>query len=274
MAMPSMTPSDLAHRIGMAEMPIIVDVRRRDAFEASERIIAGARWRDPDKAAEWGAALPAGRPIVVYCVKGKEIGDGACALLRALGRDAVVLAGGFEAFVAAKGPTLKKAALPKPWPNEPTRWVTRERPKIDRIACPWLITRFVDPNAEILYVAPDKVLAVAEAFGAVPFDIADVTFSHRGELCSFDTFLDLFGLEDRALRHIARIVRGADTARFDLEPQCAGLAAISFGLSASFVDDHKALAVGSAMYDALYVWARDVRDETHNWPARSAGKAA
>ena len=146
------------------------------------------------------------------------------------------------------------------------KWVTRERPKIDRIACPWLITRFIDPEAEFLYVAPSKVLAVAEAEGATPYDIPDVRFSHVGELCSFDAFLAEYGLDDPVLVQLAEIVRGADTSRLDLTPQSAGLYALSLGLSATFADDHEMLRHGMVMYDALYAWCLSCQGESHNWP--------
>jgi len=146
------------------------------------------------------------------------------------------------------------------------KWVTRERPKIDRIACPWLVARFVDAEAEFLYVPADRVLAVAEETGAIPYDIPGVELGHEGELCSFDTFLRKYGLDDPALRRIAVIVRGADTSRHDLAPQCAGLFAISIGLSALFADDHEMLRHGMVVYDALHAWAKHRRDETHDWP--------
>ena len=146
------------------------------------------------------------------------------------------------------------------------KWVTRERPKIDRIACPWLITRFIDPEAEFLYVAPSKVLAVAEAECATPYDSPDVRFSHVGELCSFDAFLAEYGLDDPALVQLAEIVRGADTSRLDLTPQSAGLYALSLGLSATFADDHEMLRHGMVMYDALYAWCLSCQGESHNWP--------
>jgi hypothetical protein len=144
--------------------------------------------------------------------------------------------------------------------------VTRERPKIDRIACPWLIRRFVDPEAEILFVPSADVVGTADRTGAIPFDIPDVAFSHEGELCSFDAFLKIFGLDDPALRDLAVIVRGADTGRLDLAPQASGLLALSLGLSALFSDDQEMLDHGMVMYDALYAWLRVARGETHGWP--------
>lgn len=146
------------------------------------------------------------------------------------------------------------------------KWVTRERPKIDRIACPWLIARFIDEAPEFLYVPAGEVLAVAETTGAVPYDIPGVEMSHVGELCSFDAFLAKHQLDDPALQQLAAIVRGADTSRLDLTPQSAGLYALSLGLSQNFTNDHEMLAHGMVMYDALYAWCRSCQDETHQWP--------
>jgi hypothetical protein len=146
------------------------------------------------------------------------------------------------------------------------KWVTRERPKIDRIACPWLITKFIDKAPEFLYVPSGDVLKVAEETGAIPYDIPNVEFSHVGELCSFDAFLKKNELTDPALQQLAKIVRGADTSRLDLTPQSAGLYAISLGLSKTFSDDHEMLKHGMVMYDALYAWCKDCQNETHNWP--------
>jgi hypothetical protein len=146
-------------------------------------------------------------------------------------------------------------------PAKPSKWVTRARPKIDRIACPWLIRRFVDPSAEFLYVPTERVFDVAKETGAVAYDIPGAEpFSHHGEKCSFDAFVERFELHDAGLQKLAVIVRGADTARLDLAPQCAGLLAISQGLSANFADDHAMLEQGMHVYDALYAWCRAQTD--------------
>jgi len=145
------------------------------------------------------------------------------------------------------------------------KWVTRERPKIDRVACPWLIERFIDDHAEFLFVPPGDVMGVARDTGAVPYDVEGVELSHVGPLCTFDALLSRYALDDPALQALAVIVRGADTARPDLAPQCAGLLAISLGLSRVFADDHEQLKHGFVMYDALYAWLREGRDETHSW---------
>lgn len=146
------------------------------------------------------------------------------------------------------------------------KWVTRERPKIDRIACPWLVARFIDENPEFLYVPSNKVATVAAETGAIPYDVPDVELSHVGPLCSFDAFLTKYGLHDPALGDLAIIVRGADTGHPELSPQSAGLLAVSLGLSRVFADDHEMLRHGMVLYDALYAWCREGRGETHGWP--------
>ncbi|MBS4050622.1 MAG: chromate resistance protein [Methylomonas sp.] len=146
------------------------------------------------------------------------------------------------------------------------KWITRERPKIDRIACPWLIARFIDAEAEFLYVSSDQVFTIAEETGAIPYDIPDAALSHVGELCSFDAFLNHYQLDDPALKQLAAIVRGADTSKLDLTPQSSGLYAISLGLSHVFKDDLEMLAHGMVMYDALFAWCQHCQAETHNWP--------
>jgi hypothetical protein len=148
------------------------------------------------------------------------------------------------------------------------KWITRERPKIDRIACPWLIGRFIDPDAEFLYVPAATLLEEAGRLGATPYDVPGVELSHVGERCSFDAFLLRYGLDEPALRQLADIVRGADTSRLDLTPQSAGLYAISLGLSLNFRDDHEMLRYGLVLYDALYAWCREGQAETHNWPPK------
>jgi len=154
------------------------------------------------------------------------------------------------------------------------KWVTRARPKIDRVACPWLIVRFIDVDAEFLFVAPNDVQRIAADSGAIPFDVEGVELSHAGPLCSFDAILAKYDLRDPALAELARIVRGADTDRLDLAPQCPGLLAISLGMSRLFANDHEQLAHGVVMYDALYAWLREAREEKHTWnPQRSAAAA-
>jgi len=262
----ALTPAELIARLGGAGQPLVFDVRRRQTVDAVGRMVAGARWRPHDKAAEWGRSLPAAADVVVYCVHGHEVSQAAAALLRSLGLKAGYLLGGFEAYTAAGGPSIGIGARPD-CDITPSHWITRERPKVDRIAVPWLVRRFVDPDAVIHYVAPDRVAAVAEEIGAIPFDIDGVEYSHEGERCSFDTCIARLGIADDALMHLARIVRGADTARLDLEPECAGLLAAALGISSAAADDRQALAAGMVIYDALYAWVRFARAERHNWPA-------
>ena len=149
------------------------------------------------------------------------------------------------------------------------KWITRERPKIDRIACPWMIAHFIDQAPEFLFVPKDQVLQVAQQTGAIPYDVSGVELTHVGEQCSFDTIMHKYQLKDPALSDLAVIVRGADTDRLDLAPQCAGLLAISLGLSRNFVDDHEMLEHGMVMYDALYAWCKHVREERHGWTQSS-----
>lgn len=159
---------------------------------------------------------------------------------------------------------ISSASISQLLQHSNSRWVTRERPKIDRIACPWLIRRFIDPRAEFLYVPAVQVLAVAKAAQAIPYDVPDVQFSHRGELCSFDAFLADFAIGDPALAELARIVRGADTGKPELTPQSPGLLAVSLGLSVNYPEDHAMLEHGMVVYDALYAWIRSARAEIHN----------
>jgi hypothetical protein len=201
-----------------------------------------------------------------------QLAEGAAAWLRHFGADAEVVEGGFEAWRDAGLPLVPVAALPTRSATGATIWVTRSRPKIDRIACPWLIRRFVDPSAVFLFVAPAEVQAVADRFGATPFDVEDVFWTHRGELCTFDVMLAEFGLATDPLSRVACIVRGADTDRLDLAPEAAGLLAVSLGLSRLYADDLEQLEAGMVVYDALYRWARDATDETHTWPAAKRAK--
>ena len=256
----SVSAASLYGRIGTAAAPVLIDVRRRPTFDDDEWMIAGAIRRPPDTVAEWGPALPKGRPVVVYCAHGLEIGRDTAASLRGIGLDARYLEGGIADWAERKLPLRKKVTAGE------HGWVTRERPKIDRIACPWLIRRFIDPEATFLYVPTEQVFDVARVTGATAYDIPGAEpFSHDGELCSFDLFLRIYGIEDAALDHLAVIVRGADTSRPELAPQSAGLLALSLGLSANFPDDHQMLEHGLVMYDAFYAWCRSCRGETHNW---------
>ncbi len=181
-----------------------------------------------------------------------------------------MLEGGIAGWKEALLPLVPLDKLPPRNAEGRTVWVTRSRPKIDRIACPWLIRRFVDPKAAFLFVAPSEVLSVAERFEATPFDVENVHWSHRGELCTFDLMVEEFGLGDAAMLRLATIVRAADTARLDLAPEAPGLLAASLGLSRMYANDLAQLDAGMALYDAFFRWCRDATDEKHNWPANKA----
>jgi hypothetical protein len=238
----SISAAALRQALRSGQAPLVIDVRRRPAFLGAPDMIRGA--------------LPRGLDLVVYCVHGREVSQG---VARALG--ARYLEGGIEQWDGEREVKPAGAA---------TRWVTRERPKVDRIACPWLIRRFVDAEAEFLYVPPGEVLHVASERSAVPYDVPEVEFSHVGGRCSFDAFVYRYGLRDPALEELAVIVRGADTNRPELAAQSAGLVALSLGLSARFADDHEMLGHGMVMYDALYAWCASTKDEVHSWnPGRA-----
>ena len=241
--------------------PLVLDVRRPADFDALPRLIPAALRRGPDLVVD-EFTPHARQAIVVYCAHGRAVSQSACRALREVGIDAVYLEGGYAAWEAAGLPSTHHAA---PLGGGPSRWITRERPKIDRIACPWLIRRFIDPRAEFFYVPTATVKEEARRLDAVPYDIPDVDFSHAGERCSFDAFLTHFDLHAPGLDRLATIVRGADTARLDLAPQASGLVAISLGLSANFTNDHAMLEQGLVIYDALYAWCRSGLAEGHDW---------
>ena len=268
----SISPKDLWNAIATQDSPLIVDVRRREAYAESSHLLPGAICRDAARAAEWATEFDVTRPIVVACKAGHEMSQSAAAQLRASNIDARVLEGGYEGWSKAGLAFVAKPELDRIAPRRPSIWVTRRRPKIDRIACPWLVRRFLDPQARILFVDPDQVTNVARETGGIPFDIKDVELSHVGERCSFDTMLKLFGLEgEPSLARLALIVRGADTARHDIAPEAGGLHAISLGLSAlAGDDDHGLLERGFVVYDALFAWLRFAAEERHNWPAKTA----
>lgn len=221
--------------------------------------------RPAGSVSDWSSALGT-QSAVVVCRDGKELSPGVAAWLRHSGTSAEALEGGATAWSANGYPLIPPSKVPRAGADGSTVWVTRARPKVDRIACPWLIRRFVDPRAVILFVAPSDVAAVTERFGATPFDLEGVFWSHRGEMCTFDTMVDEFGLSSvEALSRLAVIVRGADTARLDIAPQAAGLLAASLGLSRMYSDDLAQLEAGMLIYDAFYRWCRDAVDETHDW---------
>ena len=274
---PSISPAQLATLVGRADSPLLLDVRRTPVFEASPRLLPGALYCPPEQVAAF-AAREAPRSVLVYCAYGHGVGCEAAGVLSAAGWDARWLAGGIEGgepgvdndddialWRAAPLPRLRKRPELGVTGRGGSRWITRARPKIDRIACPWLIRRFIDPTAQFFYVPADAVFAQAERIGAVPYDIEGAPVSHEWERCSFDALLRLFELQSPALDALASIVRGADTDRLSIAPQAAGLLALSLGLSRLHADDHRMLEVALPMYDALYEWCLAGRGESHSW---------
>ena len=261
----SISSEKLSRLIGTVNAPTLIDVRTDEDFAAHPRLIPGASRRAHQDVQDWGPGLT-GQSVVVVCQKGQKLSEGTAAWLRHGGIAAEVLEGGHLAWTQAELPTVPADKLPKRDGRGRTVWVTRSRPKIDRIACPWLIRRFIDPTAVFLFVASSEVEAVAQRFDAAPFDIENVFWSHRGELCTFDVMVKEFGLSTPPLERLAAMVRGADTARLDLSPEAPGLLAASLGLSRMFDDDLEQLSAGMLLYDAFYRWCRDATNEPHNWP--------
>jgi len=277
----SVSPRAFNARFGRADTPLVLDVRRQPRFDESPRLMAGAQRCAPEDVAAFAASRTP-REVLVYCVYGHNVSEEAAATLQAAGWQARTVAGGMEGGQDGEDDPQAIAQW-RAWPplsfakradwgvtgEQPSRWITRERPKIDRIACPWLIRRFIDPRAAFFYVPTSQVLAQAQALNAVAYDIPGAPVSHVGELCSFDALLQGFDLADAALDLLATIVRGADTDRLDLSPQSAGLLAFSLGLSRLHAqDDHAMLEAALPLYDALYAWCRDrvaAQDEPHNW---------
>lgn len=244
------TPEELYELIGNAAAPVVIDARRREDFDADDVQIVGAIRRLPDQIDQWRHRISNGRHVVVYCARGNQGSQDVARALAAAGTDAAYLDGGIAAW--------RKRGLPTRRRTGPAsgQWVTRERPTIDRIACPWLVSRLIDPEAEFIYVPAATVLETAKRTGATPYDVANVEFGHHDDRCSFDAFIQVYGISDNALNRLALIVRGADTGRPGLTPESQGLLAISQGLKRTFADDHAMLAHGMVIYDALYAWCR------------------
>jgi rhodanese-related sulfurtransferase len=262
----------LARLIGTPKCPVLIDVCSDEDFACDPRLIPGAMRRPFATVRDWAHEFTS-YSVVVICQKGLKLSHGVAAWLRHAGIPADALEGGIMAWAQAGLPMVPANRIPSRDPQGRTIWVTRARPKIDRIACPWLIRRFVDPHAVFLFVPTSEVQGVAERFAATPFDIEgdNVFWSHRGELCTFDVMVEEFGLATKPLKQLATIVRAADTARLDLAPEAPGLLAASLGLSRMYADDLAQLEAGFLLYDAFYRWCRDATDETHNWPSKKPG---
>ena len=261
----SILPRETFRMLALARNPLVIDVRRKPAFEEAACYLPSAIWRDHGTVGDW--ASPCGsRQVLVYCTHGHNVSQLAVAELRERGIDASMLEGGIEAWRAQGHPVVAKSPFVDISSPAGTLWITRRRPKIDRIACPWFIRRFVDPRARFHFVEPDQVAAVAEERDAVAFDTEEASFTHSGPRCSFDAMLDHFCPDDETLRLLGDIVRGADTASFDQARQSSGLLAVALGISAMCEDDdHAALRRGLDVYDSLYAWACLARGETHRW---------
>jgi len=263
----AITPLELKQRLAAFPPPTLVDVRRQPAFEQDPQVIPGAIRRPPEAVRDWAGAIEPWRPVIVYCVRGHEVSQDAATALRERGFRTYYVAGGLEGWRAEGYATPAFAT--------PTRWVTRARPKIDRIACPWLIRRFIDPSAEFFYVPNAQVRTFAAENDATAYDVPDVAYTHVGPECSFDAFVHRHKLDHPALSTLSRIVRGADTSSLQLAPEAPGLLAASLGLSAMFADDHAMLKWGMLVYDSLYAWCREAQTETHGWyPERLIEAAA
>jgi rhodanese-related sulfurtransferase len=263
--MPSPTEisvAQLSRIIGLPGAPMMVDVRQCDEGGSHRHTLPTAQQMKSETVSTWAHNF-SGRRVIVYCRNGGDVSQGTAAWLRQAGIDAQTLEGGFEAWRQADQPLLCQDRLPERDQAGRTTWVTRARPKIIRIACPWLIRRFVDPTSLFLYVAPSEVAAVAKRFAATPFDCGNGIWDDRGDACTFDVMLEEFNLKTEPLSRLAAIIRGADTGRPDLTSQSGGLLAISLGYSRMFRDDVVLLDAVMPVYDALYRWCRDGTEETH-----------
>jgi rhodanese-related sulfurtransferase len=268
----TITVAQLARLVGTPEAPVVVDVRIDTDHATDPRMLPASIRRSHKDVSSW-ADQYAGQFVVVVCQWGKKLSQGVSAWLRHAGARAENLEGGFDAWAKASALLVRPGHLPQRDHRGRTLWVTRARPKIDRVACPWLIRRFVDPSAVFLFVAPSEVVDAADRFGATPFDIEDTFWSHRGKLCTFDVMVEEFGLSSEPLDRLATIVRGADTDSLDIAPQAAGLLAASLGLSRMYRSDLEQLDASMLLYDAFYRWARDAVGEAHDWPTPAGGRS-
>jgi rhodanese-related sulfurtransferase len=246
----SIPAADVYAQLGTASAPLLLDVREPRAFEADPVQIIGSVPRPPADAFLWRPDLPKDRRPILYCEEGSGNSAKLTRWLIEANIEALFLEGGIKEWRRLGLATRRHTGI------APSQWVTRERPKVDRIACPWLIRRFIDPEAIFYYMRSEDVRAFGAWSGAIPYDTEGAEFGHEGDRCSFDAFLKLFGINDTALHCLAVIVRGADTGRSELTPQSPGLLALSHGLSATIGDDQAQLEHGMIVYDALYAWCR------------------
>ncbi|WP_136441564.1 chromate resistance protein ChrB domain-containing protein [Pacificoceanicola onchidii] len=259
------TAPQLLRKIGLPDCPVLIDVGIPEDV-AQNPVRLPTALRHAHGALESLPERLGGRPAVVICQKGLKLSQGVAAWLRAQGHRAEYLGGGMAEWQAQDGPVVAESALP-----QSTLWITRHRPRIDRIACPWLIRRFVDPAAQVLYVAPSEVTEAARRLNAIPFDVPEVALTHTGDHCSFDAMLARFGLRYTPLARMADVIRAADSGRPEDHPVAVGLLAVSIGLSRQYADDNALCEAGLPLYDALFRWARDGYTETHDACAQRAG---
>lgn len=260
---------ELSHRLATAEPVRVFDVRRPPAIEPGSRFLPGSRWRNHIDALDWADGLAGDNLIVLNCMHGHNVSQIATALLRQKGYNARALAGGVDGWIEAGLPTIGQSRL-CPVDATPSIWVTRINPKIDRIACPWLISRFIDPDAVFHFAEAEWVIDIAEELSGIAFDTPGAVIEHDGDLCSFDTLLREFYLNDPVLAQLATIVRSADTHKHDLAPEAAGLASIMLGNSILGKTDHDVMRLGFPVYDALYARLKLSRDGIHR-PAADDG---
>jgi rhodanese-related sulfurtransferase len=271
--MPSLTQitvSQLSRLLGTPAAPTVIDVCIDNDFNEDPRVISTAMCHSFIDIEALVEQLDI-KQVVVVCQKGLKLSQGAAALLRLRGMRSESLEG--ESFAwrdasqslipVAKTPELNNLSQNILSNRASSLWVTRQRPKIDRIACPWLMRRFVDPNARFLFVGPSEVKSVAEKFNAIPFDVDGVFWRHREDQCTFDTMIEELALDTDDLKKLAVIIRGADTNNLESSPQASGLLAMSLGLSRMYSDDLEQLEAGMIFYDALFRWVRDASREQH-----------
>lgn len=277
------SPNDCFEQLMGPNPPVLIDVRRPNVIADSGFLFpAMSILADQEDGPKLAASLDPARPIIVACAHAHNRSQLLASVLQGQGFSVRTIEHGADGWLAAKLPVVRRLSEgldPAITLGEgPTTWVTRRRPKIDRVACPWLIRRFLDPNARFVFAEPEWVLEIARQTGAIAYDLPGAALEHDGPLCTFDTMLRAFGLDsDPALAELALAVRGADTDRLDLHPAAAGLLAVALGLSQrNGDDDHATLREGFVVYDGLYAWARHARGERHNWPrpAVPAGGAA
>jgi len=263
----SISPAHLIRLIGGRDAPLVLDVRREAVFSTARFVLPAARHGDAANPSASLAGLVG--PVVCYCAHGHNVGQMAAAQLRAQGIAAAWLEGGIDAYQAAGGPLVARLPDADARFGAGTTWVTRRRPKIDRLACPWLIRRFVDARARFLFVEKDYVLDIADEIGGIAFDVEGAPVTHEGTGCSFDALLARYEMNDPALLKLADIVRGADTGDLFSTKEAGGLLALSLGLSQIEEDDHAQLEQGFLFYDALYAYLRFALAEPHSWPPRA-----